>query len=58
MENCKNEMLPKRERIVELDLLRAIAFIFVLVQHTIGGYSISPKASLSSAVALRFIYAI
>ena len=48
----------KKQRIEELELVRAIAFIFILIQHTIGGYSISPKAPFSNAVILGVIYSI
>ncbi|HEY5560457.1 MAG TPA: acyltransferase [Clostridiaceae bacterium] len=48
----------KKKVIEELEIVRAIAFIFILIQHTIGGYSISPDAPLNNAVILRFIYSI
>lgn len=35
----------EKERILELDIFRAIGFIFVVAQHTIGGYSYSKTAS-------------
>jgi hypothetical protein len=36
----ENEDLQmKQERLQEIDVLIAIAFIFVVVQHTLGGYS-------------------
>lgn len=47
-----------KKRIVELEIIRAIAFMFVVIEHTIGGYSIDVKAPFSNAVILRFIYTI
>ena len=29
----------KKERLVEFDLIRGMAFIFIVLQHTIGGFS-------------------
>lgn len=47
-----------KERLLELDLMRAFAFMFVIVQHTIGGYSLAPHIPISNTVILRFIYTI
>ena len=47
-----------KKRLIELEIIRAISFIFVIVQHTIGGYSLDPKEPLNNAVILRFIYTI
>ena len=48
----------RKERIIELELIRAIAFIFILLQHTIGGYAISPDAPFNDALILRLIYSL
>lgn len=41
-----------------LDLLRAVAFIFVLIQHSIGGYSLDANAPINNVIFLRMIYSI
>lgn len=50
--------LMNKKRIIELEIIRAFAFMLVIVQHTIGGYSLSPKAPFSNAIILRFLYTI
>ncbi|MBC8060646.1 MAG: acyltransferase [Clostridiaceae bacterium] len=47
-----------KKRLVELELIRAFAFMFIIVQHSIGGYSLDLKEPFSNAVILRFIYTI
>lgn len=47
-----------KERLVELDVLRGIAFVMVVVQHTIGGYSYSKDISYMDLALSRFIYTI
>lgn len=47
-----------KKKIVEIEIIRAFAFILVLVEHTIGGYSQDSKAPFDNAVILRFIYTI
>ncbi|WP_294183689.1 acyltransferase [uncultured Clostridium sp.] len=47
-----------KKRLVELDVLRGIAFLMVVVQHTIGGYSYSKGISYDSMVLSRAIYII
>ena len=46
----------KRERLQEIDVLRAIAFIFVVVQHTLGGYSNMEGLPYSSFTIMKLIY--
>lgn len=46
----------KQERLREIDILRAMAFIFVVVQHTIGGYSNIEGIPYSNFIILKFIY--
>ncbi|MFD3158645.1 acyltransferase [Haloimpatiens sp. FM7330] len=48
----------KKSRILELDILRAIAFIFIVIQHTIGVYSNSKMANFTDILILKFIYEI
>ncbi|KOR25403.1 acyltransferase [Clostridium sp. L74] len=48
----------RKQRILELDVLRALAFIFVVIQHTLGGYSNSKMASYNDMLLLKFIYEI
>ena len=43
-------------RLREIDILRAIAFIFVVVQHTLGGYSNIEGIPYSSFVIMKLIY--
>ncbi|AGK96929.1 acyltransferase [Clostridium pasteurianum] len=47
-----------KKRLCGLELLRAFAFLLVLMQHSIGGYSLDPKASFNNAVPLRMIFTI
>jgi peptidoglycan/LPS O-acetylase OafA/YrhL len=47
-----------KERLAELDILRGIAFILVVVQHTIGGYSFSENISYRDLAVSRGIYII
>ena len=47
-----------KKRLIELEIIRALAFIMIVVQHTIGGYSLEPKIPLKHAALLRFIYTI
>ncbi len=43
---------------MELEIIRAFAFMMIVVQHTIGGYSIDPKIPFNHALILRFIFTI
>ncbi|EJO5347445.1 acyltransferase [Clostridium botulinum] len=47
-----------KKRLIEFDILRGIAFILVVVQHTIGGYSYSQKISYQNFLLSKFIYVI
>ena len=46
----------KQERLQEIDILRAIAFIFVVVQHTLGGYSNIEGIPYSSFTVMKLMY--
>ncbi len=54
----RNGAKMNKKRLVELEVIRALAFVMIVVQHTIGGYSLEPKIPLKHAVLLRFIYTI
>lgn len=45
-----------KKRLLELDILRGFAFILVVVEHTLGGYSYSKDISTSNLFITRFIY--
>ena len=45
-----------QERLSEIDILRAIAFIFVVIQHTLGGYSNIEGIPYSSFIIMKLIY--
>jgi len=46
----------KQDRLQEVDVLRAIAFICVVVQHTLGGYSNIEGIPYSSFTIMKLIY--
>ena len=46
----------RQERLHEIDILRAIAFIFVVVQHTLGGYSNIEGIPYSSFTIMKLMY--
>lgn len=46
----------KQERLREIDILRAMAFIFVVVQHTLGGYSNIEGIPYNSYIIMKIIY--
>jgi peptidoglycan/LPS O-acetylase OafA/YrhL len=46
----------QNKRLKEVDILKAEAFIFVVAQHTIGGYSNSKKLNLFDYSILKFLY--
>jgi peptidoglycan/LPS O-acetylase OafA/YrhL len=46
----------RQERLHEIDILRAIAFIFVVVQHTLGGFSNIEGIPYSSFTAMKLLY--
>ena len=50
--------MEKKGRLFELDILRGIAFILVVIQHTLGGYSFSKDISIQNLLISRFIYVI
>lgn len=45
-----------KKRLLELDILRGFAFILVVIEHTLGGYSYSKDISISNLFISRFIY--
>lgn len=45
-----------KERLKELDIMRAIAFIFVVTQHIIGGYSYIEKVPKNEHLILKILY--
>jgi len=51
-------MKERKKRLIDLEIIRAFSFMLIIVQHTIGGYSLDPKAPLNNAVILRFIFTI
>jgi len=46
----------KQERLKEIDILRAIAFVFVVVQHTLGGFSNIEGIPYTSFIIMKIIY--
>lgn len=48
----------KKERLMEFDVLRGIAFIMVVIQHTIGGFSFRKDISFYDLLISRFLYTI
>ena len=46
----------KKERLIELDVMRAIAFLFIVIQHTIGGFSYRDDISFNDFAISKFIY--
>lgn len=46
----------KQGRLREIDILRAMAFIFVVVQHTLGGYSNIEGIPYNSYIIMKIIY--
>lgn len=49
-------LLSDEKRLKEIDILRALAFIFVVVQHGMGGLSFSSKIGIVDKVSLRLFY--
>ncbi|MFL0197241.1 acyltransferase family protein [Clostridium sp. WILCCON 0269] len=48
-----------KERLKEIDILRAIAFIFVIEQHTLGGaFGTTAKNNFSYYCVIKFFYTI
>lgn len=47
-----------KKRIIELDILRAAAFLFVVLQHTVGGFSYRDGLSIENLLVSKFIYTI
>ena len=47
-----------KKRIIELDILRAAAFLFVVFQHTVGGFSYREGLSIENLLISKFIYII
>lgn len=48
--------MADEKRLKEIDILRALAFIFVVVQHSMGGLSYSNKIGIVDKVSLRLFY--
>lgn len=46
----------KKERLLELDVMRGIAFLCIVLQHTIGGFSYRDDISFNDFVISKFIY--
>ncbi|OBR93738.1 acyltransferase family protein [Clostridium ragsdalei P11] len=47
-----------KDRLAELDIMRGIAFILVVIQHTFGGYSFIKDISLENRLISKLIYSI
>ena len=45
-----------KKRLIELDVMRAIAFLFIVIQHTIGGFSYRDDISFNDFAISKFIY--
>lgn len=48
----------KKERLLEFDILRGLAFIFIVIQHTIGGFSFRDDITTNGLFISKFIYTI
>ncbi len=48
----------KNERLKEIDILRAFAFIFVVAQHTVGGFANAKGISFFDYSIMKFLYVI
>ena len=46
----------KKERLLELDVMRGIAFLFIVLQHIIGGFSYRDDISFNNFIVSKFIY--
>lgn len=46
----------KKERLVELDAMRGIAFLFIVLQHTLGGFSYRDDISFNDFLISKFVY--
>ena len=46
----------KKERLFELDVMRGIAFLFIVIQHTLGGFSYRDDISFNDFLISKFIY--
>lgn len=47
--------LPRKERITEIETLRGLAFVAVVLQHSIAHYSLVPQAGLQDGVVLAIL---
>lgn len=47
--------MPRKERIIEIETLRGIAFAAVVLQHSIAHYSLVPQAGLQDGVVLAIL---
>lgn len=50
--------MKSKERLKEIDILRAVAFIFVVIQHTVGGFSNIKGISYYEYSTMKFLYVI
>ena len=48
----------KKERLLEFDILRGLAFIFIVIQHTLGGFSFRDDITTNGLFISKFIYTI
>jgi len=48
--------MTAKERLKEIDILRAIAFIFVVAQHTVGGFSNIKGIASYEYFTMKFLY--
>lgn len=48
----------EHDRLKEIDVLRTVAFIFVVVQHTLGGYSFIKGLPYTSFTVMKLMYTV
>lgn len=48
-------ILPRKERIIEIETLRGMAFAAVVLQHSIAHYSLVPQAGLQDGVVMAVL---
>ena len=46
----------KKERLVELDVMRGLAFLCIVIQHTIGGFSYSDDITFPGFIISKLMY--
>lgn len=47
-----------KKRLLELDIMRGIAFLFVVIQHTIGGFSYRDDISINDFYISKLLYVV